>query len=260
MIRITNLGSGSAGNATLVEGGGVKILIDIGFSLREIEKRLRKIDTEPSSIDAIILTHEHTDHIKGVQKYMKTYRTPFYAAPECIQAARLDVTSSKFVFEIKDELFHIGDLFFEPIPLPHDAMNTLGYRFGLGSTSVGYAVDLGCVTNLLIERLRGCRVLFMESNHDIEMLRKGPYPWFLKQRIHGKHGHLSNDECAEALSSMVTDNTSHVVLSHMSETNNLPLLALKATRESLRKNDMGHVEVILTSQHGQSGTIEIDGC
>jgi phosphoribosyl 1,2-cyclic phosphodiesterase len=235
-MRICVLGSGSRGNCTLVETGSTVLLIDNGFSGVEISRRLRAIGREPSMLTAILVTHEHNDHIAGVGVLSRQIGVPVYANPGTHRAAegRLGRLAARLEFGT-GEPFVINDLQIHPFAVSHDTADPVGFVISDGRCRVGYCTDTGKITTLIEHHLRGCHALVLESNHDPRMLREGPYPLRLQQRVRSSQGHLANEDAGRFLQRTVAGNSSliHVVLAHLSETNNLPRLALEAARASL---------------------------
>lgn len=234
-MRVCVLGSGSAGNAVVVESGGTRLLLDAGFSCRELERRMKAVGIDPKSIAGVVLTHEHEDHVRGVARFAGRHDIPVFATDGTFAGARLRGATAAPLRHVRSgEPFEIASFRVEPFAIPHDAREPLGFvvEDGLGRR-VGLVADLGARSRLAWGRLRELDVLLIETNHDLEMLRSGPYPWMLKQRIASGHGHLSNRSAAEGLPELVCDRLRHVVLYHLSRTNNLPALAMTAVAEQL---------------------------
>ena len=233
-MRFCVLGSGSKGNATFVEAGETRLLIDAGFSGKEIERRLAEIGVEPESLSAILITHEHGDHIKGAAILARRFRLPVFINEATLAAAgpvladlphcQPFVTGETFVFQ---------EFQIHPFAISHDAADPVGFVLNNGRLLMGYCTDTGVVSKLMQHRLSSCHGLVLEANHDPELLRNGPYPPSLQQRVRGKTGHLANAEAAEFLCEILHDGLEHVVLSHLSETNNLPHLAEEAMAAAL---------------------------
>lgn len=237
-LRIGVLGSGSGGNSVVVESGSNRLLIDAGFSCRELIRRMKTLDFDPSTLGALVLTHEHVDHCRGADRLAHKLKIPVFATSGTLAGTRLrqEVHLSAVTGGIlrSGEPREIAGFLVEPFSLPHDAREPIGMvvEDSLGRR-VGLVADVGCRTSLAWGRLRDVDVLILETNHDLDMLRNGPYPWMLKQRIAGRHGHLSNREAAEGLPELMGDRLRWVVLYHLSETNNLPALAASAIGEVL---------------------------
>ena len=240
-IRLAVLGSGSAGNATCIEGGGARVLLDAGFSCRELKARLEAVGVAPQRIDALVVTHEHADHIRGAALFSQKFRVPLYCTAATFRAAGLERAGvyGHGVFshvEVKPGVaFEIGGLRLHPFPVPHDAVETVGYAVECDGGRFGYATDLGHNTGTVREALRDCDLLMLESNHDVEMLRAGPYPQVVKDRVLSRHGHLDNEAAATLLCDVATERTRRVILAHVSRTNNRPDLAVGATRREFER-------------------------
>ncbi len=235
-IRLAVLGSGSAGNATCIEGGGARILLDAGFSCREMAGRLRAVGVAPHHLDALVLTHEHGDHVRGAALFSRTFKVPVYCTAGTFRAAALgrDGVHDHRTVEA-GTAFAIGVLTLFPFPVPHDAVETVGYVVTCNSSRIGYATDLGHPPEPVRESLRDCDLLMLESNHDVEMLRRGPYPEVVKQRVLSRHGHLDNDTAADLACDVASERTRRIVLAHLSRTNNRPDLAIEATRHGFER-------------------------
>ena len=234
MVRVVPLGSGSSGNATLVSFGTRTILVDAGLSARELALRLSAVGVEPGTLTAILLSHEHHDHARGLERFAVRHRVPVFTTPETLAALNLAPRhlSSWHPFE-PGVPFEAYGVKVDPFAIPHDAVNPVGFVLEAEGARVGIATDLGHATTLVVERLRGCHVLVVEANHDDTMLLQGPYPWALKQRIGGRLGHLSNDEAAQLLARVADDDCQAVILAHLSESNNTAALARKAVAGAL---------------------------
>jgi phosphoribosyl 1,2-cyclic phosphodiesterase len=227
------LGSGSRGNAVYVSDGTTSILVDAGFSAREIERRMRSLGLEPGRLDAVLVTHEHTDHVRGIARLARRHRLPVYlTAGTRAGAPSLQELPELPTFSCGRE-FRIGSLAVRPFSIAHDARDPAGFTIGADGLRIGIATDLGHATALVKEHLRGCRLLILEANHDPQLLLDGPYPWYLKQRIRGRNGHLSNRASGEVLAEIRHAGLEHVILAHLSETNNRPEIALAETARAL---------------------------
>ena len=237
-LRVGVLGSGSGGNSVVVESGPNRLLIDAGFSCRELMRRMKTLDFDPATLGGLVLTHEHVDHCRGADRLAHKLKIPVYATSGTLAGTRLrqEVHLSAVTGGIlrSGEPREIAGFLVEPFSLPHDAREPIGMvvEDSLGRR-VGLAADVGCRTSLAWGRLRDVDILILETNHDLDMLRNGPYPWMLKQRIAGRHGHLSNRDAADGLPELMGDRLRWVVLYHLSETNNLPALAASAIGEVL---------------------------
>jgi phosphoribosyl 1,2-cyclic phosphodiesterase len=231
-MRFAMLGSGSKGNATLVEAGGTRVLIDCGFTLAETESRLARLGVEAGSLDAILVTHEHGDHLSGVGRLARKHRIPVWMT-HGTYAVWKDPQVPHCLRFSPHQPFRIGALDVQPYPVPHDAREPCQYRIGTGALSLGILSDLGHLTAHVREVLRDCDALLLECNHDPAMLRDGPYPEALKRRVGGSRGHLSNQQAAQLLSPAARVRLQHLVLTHLSEANNTPELARAAVVAAL---------------------------
>jgi phosphoribosyl 1,2-cyclic phosphodiesterase len=314
MVRFTVLASGSKGNSTVVSGGRTRILVDAGLSCRELFRRMRLVDEDPETLDAIIITHEHQDHVNGLAVTARKLGIPVYLTEATHRAwmrwltprrqmtykqwlevcrkqaaereAEIEASANGAAAEENDpeeleadgetpaadsspmpglaqalaaqrdpaqpptlkedptwlpaveyfaagETFSIGDIALSPFTIPHDAADPVGFVFSAEGVRIGFATDLGYIPPNVKEQLRGLDLLLIESNHDLEMLRDGPYPWSVKQRVLSRVGHLSNDATAEFLSTAYDGQATYVILAHLSENNNLPELARVAAERAL---------------------------
>ena len=235
MIKIMSVGSGSSGNCFYLEINGKKLLIDAGLSARTIRNALKTAGTDLDGIDAVLITHTHSDHIKGIEVCSRYIRCPMYMS----------------------ELSCAGLFRYSPVPLPierpfeiadgikvtafetsHDCPGSIGFRFDFETGSFGYATDLGCVTDRIKNILTGCESIVIESNHDTVMLRNGPYPYVLKRRILSANGHLSNEDCAEAAAYFAHNGTKNIFLAHLSRENNDPQIARDTVAKKLSGCDV----------------------
>lgn len=218
MTRLCSLGSGSRGNGTLVDIGGEYILIDCGFTLKQAEARLARIDIRPADLSAILVTHEHSDHAAGVAALAHKYATPVYASYGTLRAAGSNLVGTAINTHTS---FHIGEVEVRPVVVPHDAKEPTQFVFEHAGVRLGVVSDLGHVTPFVVEQYSGCHGLFMESNYDQEMLLRGRYPANVKRRISSDLGHLSNHQAASFLDQVAHPALS-VVIGHVSEENNHP--------------------------------------
>ncbi|MBK9314141.1 MAG: MBL fold metallo-hydrolase [Acidobacteria bacterium] len=236
-MRICILGSGSSGNATLVVSGETRVLIDCGLSARETARRMQSVGEDATRLDAIVVTHEHGDHARGLAMLSKTLKVPVYIATPTLSACGLgekvrDIRRGEVITSSQD--FEIGALRFHPFPIPHDAADPMAFTVEAAGAKMGIAVDLGHINSLAAERFRGSDVLIIEANYEIEMLRACSfYPWALKQRIMGRQGHTSNDEMARYLLEDFDGKAGHVVLAHLSRNTNHPDLARLAAVQAI---------------------------
>lgn len=232
-MRFASLGSGSRGNALIVEACGRRILLDCGFSAAETSARLRRLGIEPFGIDAIVVTHEHDDHIGGVARLAVRADIPVYLTEGTRAAVGRKLDKVRCECIDPHSSFQIGDLCVRPFPVPHDAREPAQYVFDDGVSTLGVLTDVGVPTAHIRAMLSGCTALVLECNHDAELLREGPYPPALKARIGSRFGHLRNDDAARLLADIDTARLRHVVAAHLSETNNTPALAQQALASAL---------------------------
>jgi phosphoribosyl 1,2-cyclic phosphodiesterase len=256
-VCVSVLASGSRGNCAIIASSSTRILLDAGISCRETFKRMKALGEEPAQISAILITHEHSDHVNGLLTLAKKLRVPVFMTSgthqawkralrdergEAPQMAALEVFSS-------GKNFQIGDIAVTPFTIPHDAADPVGFTFRVEGVKVAFATDLGYVPPNVNDHLHGCDVLVMEANHDLEMLRGGPYPWSVKQRVMSRVGHLSNKALAEFFAGDYDGGAAYVVLAHLSEQNNHPELARRAAEEALgSRRTLLHNRVMLASQ------------
>ena len=221
MIRFASLGSGSKGNATLVQSEDTLLLIDNGFSLKETCKRLATLDKQPEDIDAILVTHEHGDHISGVGRLARKYNIPVWLTEGTRKAAEktlADLVSIKLFNS--HEIFSIKAIQIQPVTVPHDAREPSQFIFSNGAQRLGLLTDTGSITPHIVSRYDQCDALILESNHDDQMLAQSIYPHHLKQRISGRLGHLGNHQSADLLTKLDTSKLKHIIAAHLSEQNN----------------------------------------
>jgi phosphoribosyl 1,2-cyclic phosphodiesterase len=228
-LSVSVLASGSRGNATYVSDGCTAILIDAGLSGVEIQRRMAAKGLDPRSLDAILVSHEHSDHIHGVGVLSRRFGLTVHISDETRLASEAALGKLADVCPFRcGHPFTIGRLAIHPFSISHDAVDPAGFTIGCNGTKVGVATDLGIVTGLVKTHLAACDLLILETNHDAQMLIDGPYPWPLKQRIRGRSGHLSNDDAALLLETLQHDRLAHVILAHLSEENNTPEKARRA--------------------------------
>lgn len=231
MIRFASLGSGSKGNATLIESGAndadTRILLDCGFSTKEVESRLMKLQRSAESISAIVITHEHSDHIIGVGRLARKYKIPVWLTHGTWDKCRdRDFPETHFINPHED--FEINDLLLHPFPVPHDAREPCQFVFSDGSSKLGIATDLGSITPHVIKQLDNVDGLLLECNYDSHMLHNGIYPQKLKERVSGNKGHLDNKQSTQLLQCLKVDKLKHIIGMHVSEKNNTNDYAIAA--------------------------------
>ena len=228
-MRFASLGSGSRGNALVVEAGSTRILLDCGFGLGEMNSRLGRLGLTPEDLSAIVVTHEHDDHIGGVARLARRHSIPVWLTHGTLTGfeALFNGIGSLHVID-NYRSFAIGDLQVDPFPVPHDAREPAQYVFGDGTRKLGVLTDTGCSTPHIEAMLSGCDALVLECNHDREMLRVSSYPQKLRERIAGRYGHLDNGAAGELLARLDTARLKHLVAAHLSQENNRPELARAA--------------------------------
>jgi len=233
-VRFASLGSGSEGNGLVVDSGGTRILIDCGFGVRDTKKRLARVGLSPSSLDAILVTHEHADHIGGVAAFAGKYGIPVWATfgTLAVVSERFEGMERVYGFD-SHERFAIGALEIQPVTVPHDAREPVQYVIGDGARRLGVLTDIGMSTAHVEACLSGCDALVLECNHDLGMLANGDYPPSLKQRIASRFGHLHNEAAAGLLARIDTSRLVHIIAAHLSRENNTPALASVALATAL---------------------------
>lgn len=231
-MKVASLGSGSKGNATLIDVAGEYYLVDCGFGLKEVEARLKNQGVLASQLAGIFVTHEHGDHIKGAPMLANKYRIPLYATCGTARHLKRQVPSLKTF--IPNSRLTFNGLEVETVTVPHDSAEPSQFVFHHQGLSLGILTDLGSITNRVRNAYRECQVLMLECNHDPEMLRDGPYPASLKRRVGGNYGHLSNQQAAELLADINQSALKHVLVSHVSEQNNDRSLAMETVDQALK--------------------------
>jgi phosphoribosyl 1,2-cyclic phosphodiesterase len=240
-VSVSMLASGSRGNCAIVASACTKILVDAGISCRETFKRMKTLGEDPHSLSAILITHEHSDHVYGLAMLARKLSVPIFmtgATHQVWARAMRDDNGERPRLKKLERFesgysFQIGDITVKPFTIPHDAADPVGFTFRAEGIKVGIATDLGYVPVSVRDHLRGCDVLVMESNHDLEMLRGGPYPWSVKQRVMSRVGHLSNEALADFFLNDYDNNAAFVVLAHLSEQNNHPEIARREAEKAL---------------------------
>src|SRR5881275_2839633 len=255
------LGSGSAGNSALVATDHCKILVDGGLSARQLVLRLERCGIMPEQLDGILLTHEHGDHICGLEVLCRKFDVPIYCNALTAEAVRSDTSVERHrnwrIFVTGAE-FSICDITVQTFPVPHDAVDPLGFAFHAGSGSLGFITDLGYVTKMIVERLRPVQTLVIETNHDEKLLQNDTHrPWPVKQRIQSRHGHLSNAAAAGVLEELLPGKIDRLVLGHLSRDCNTPELAAGAIRAQLERNGRADLEIYCALQNAISPRFHI---
>ncbi len=261
MFSLTTLGSGSAGNSALVATDHCKVLIDGGLSARQIVLRLQECGVTPEQLDGVLLTHEHGDHVCGLQVLCRKLDLPIYCNALTAEAIRCDDGLGRHrnwrIFRTGAE-FSICDILVQTFPVPHDAVDPVGFAFYAGSSSLGFVTDLGYATKMIVERLRRVHTLVIETNHDERLLQHDKHrPWPVKQRIQSRHGHLSNNAAATVIEQLIPGNIERVVLGHLSRDCNTPALALGTVHALLVKSGKIDLEVFCATQSKISPRFQI---
>lgn len=279
-VKFTILGSGSSGNCAYIETDSTRVLVDAGFSPRQIRQRLATIGRTPENLSAILITHEHSDHISGLFGLAEKFQIPVY----CNRATQdaivwslkerwngkrdplfdgIEKTTADFVAKMNWRLFATGDSFelndvaVETFTIPHDAQDPVGFLLRTPACNIGFVTDLGHMTKLVTERIRAANVLVLESNHDIKMLQESRRSWSLKQRILGRHGHLSNVAAADAAAQIMSADLRYLYLAHLSRECNKPEIALRTMTERMTQIGASHVQVHLAKQDVPGSTLEV---
>ncbi|MGB8516531.1 MAG: MBL fold metallo-hydrolase [Gallionella sp.] len=230
-MRFASLGSGSEGNALLVEVAQTRVLMDCGFGLQDSIVRLARLGVLPDQLSGIVVTHEHGDHISGVAKLARRFNLPVWLTHGTLRAQAKAFANIATLHEIDAHtIFAIGDVQIQPYPVPHDATEPVQYVFSDGARRLGVLTDVGCGTPHIEATLSGCDALVLECNHDSELLANGDYPHSLKQRVGGRYGHLNNSQSAELLAKLDVSRLQHLISAHLSHKNNSPELAVAALR------------------------------
>jgi phosphoribosyl 1,2-cyclic phosphodiesterase len=234
-VRFRILGSSSSGNATLVSSGDAHILVDVGLSGRETARRLCECGVAPEKVSAVVVSHEHGDHCRGLLPFIKHLDLPVFIAEQTLVASGLAIPRERCRLIEPGNEFDVFGVRFTPFSVPHDAADPVAFIIERSGVKIAVVMDLGFIPSLVVERLKGCDAIVLESNHDISMLRVGPYPWALKQRVMSRLGHLSNDAVAGYLADGFDGRARNVVLAHLSQNNNLPELALLSAQRALEE-------------------------
>jgi phosphoribosyl 1,2-cyclic phosphodiesterase len=263
MIKFCSLFSGSSGNVIFVSDGKTRILIDVGISTKRIIDALHSINEDPSMLDAVLITHEHIDHIAGAGSISRRFDIPIYANEGTWNAMQFglgDIKCKNRVVFSTDEQFYIDDILVHAFPIPHDAAEPVGYNLYAANRKITVATDIGKMDTRLMSRMEKSDLLMLESNHDVEMLMNGSYPWPLKKRISGGSGHLSNDTAARVVTNLAKMNMYTFILGHLSRENNSPGLAERTTCDMLEENDIRpgkdiYLDIAQRDSHGRVVTV-----
>lgn len=263
MFKFCSLYSGSSGNSLLVQTSNTKILVDIGESTKKIEEALSLLDVNPNNLDAILITHEHSDHIKGLGTFSKKYNIPVYANKKTWTF--MPEQSSKIINENKKifnpyEKFEIGDLNIEAFEIPHDAANPCGFNLSYNNQKISIATDIGHMTSSVIHKLENSSFILLESNYDPNILKCSKYPYALKERIAGPNGHLPNSDAGKTISYLMHSGLKRAMLGHLSKENNFPELAYKTVVEELMENkfDENSINIDIANRFFPSNIIDLE--
>jgi len=266
MVSVRVLASGSKGNATLVSSSTTRLLVDAGLSCRELLRRLAICGADPACIDAVLITHEHADHVAGLRVLARRLKIPIYltgATYREYQRGARDAAGQRVSLERREEFssghgFQVGDIGIMPFTIPHDAVDPVGFTFRVEGIKLGVCTDLGYLPASVCDHLRGCHVLMIESNHDLELLRGGPYPWSVKQRVMSRVGHLSNDALAQFLTTDYDGSAEFLILAHLSEENNHPEIARMSAERALGvQPSLFPNRLLLAPQHEPSAAVQL---
>jgi phosphoribosyl 1,2-cyclic phosphodiesterase len=256
-VKICSLASGSKGNCLYLETGDTRVLIDAGMSLRETLLRMEGCGIDPARVHAVLVTHEHIDHIRSAGSFSRKFKIPVLASHLLRRKAESYLKKTQVIEFESACAFSFRESRIDPFPITHDACDPVGFVIESCEGVCGSATDLGVVTRLVTEKLRGCRFLNLESNHDPEMLMNGPYPWDLKQRIKSRHGHLSNAESLELLHEVAHGGLEVLVMAHLSEVNNHPDHVVRSTESFLRDQNVCTPQIVIGDQFHASRVLQL---
>ena len=262
MFKFCSLYSGSTGNSLFIESNSTKILVDAGESCKKIEEGLSNINIDVDDIDAILVTHEHSDHIKGLGTLSKKHNIPVYANTgtwNSMTEQKNKISSENIKIFNTNENFKIGDFIVSPFSIPHDATDPCGFNICNGNSKISIATDLGHITDDIIYHLEQSSFILLESNYDSEILKCSSYPYSLKRRISGPTGHLSNDMAGKIISHLVSCGLKSAMLGHLSKENNFPELAYKTVVEQLLENNyqLDSIRLSIAKRDTQSPLIDV---
>jgi phosphoribosyl 1,2-cyclic phosphodiesterase len=256
-LRISVLGSGSSGNCTFIASSKTRILIDGGLSRRQTERRLASIGETLDRIGAIIISHEHADHILGLTNILARNDIPVYLADGAVEPLLAQARVPKIETIQAGHPFTIGDIQISPFSVPHDAADPLGFSLEIEGIKIAHTTDLGYLPELVLHHLKGCGIIVLESNHDLDMLKVGSYPWHVKQRIMSRHGHLSNEMTGKFLSEDFDGQARYIVLAHLSRHNNHPDIARLVASQALESRGFDLERLFLAVQDSPTPVIEM---
>jgi len=256
-VTVSVLGSSSSGNCTFIATSRVKLLVDVGFSRTQIAKRLLAIGEALEDIDALIISHEHSDHVKGLSSLLKKYDILTFVGEATYESLSFKPVLKKRESIRAGESFQVGDLKISPFSIPHDAADPLAFTLEAEGLKISHVMDLGFITELVRYRMEASDVLVLESNHDLEMLRLSSYPWAVKQRIMGRHGHLSNESVGKFFEEGFDGKAGNILLAHLSENNNHPDLARMVARKALEKRGFKLSRLFMARRSSPSPVIRL---
>ena len=259
-IRVSVLSSGSRGNATFIRTDTVRMLIDCGLGPRTLVNRLRAIGEDPDQIEVALITHEHSDHVMGLKSMLEKYSLDVFMSGGTMDGSRADsfeMDGSRIVPIVPGQSFTVGDVDIDTVRVPHDAREPTAFSVRYKGIKVTQLTDLGWIPDHVAELMKGSDILILESNHDLDMLRMGPYPWSLKERVAGRNGHLSNATVGRYLSGPFDGQAQHIVLAHLSSKNNHPEIARQEACRALSARGLAEASVSLASQDTPTTPIEL---
>jgi phosphoribosyl 1,2-cyclic phosphodiesterase len=256
-VKICSLASGSKGNCLYLENGDTRVLIDAGLSLRETLLRMEERGIDPGGVHAVLVSHEHIDHLRSAGSFARKFRIPVIASHLVHRKVEKQLNKARVISFESGCALTFRDIQIDPFPITHDACDPVGFVLESREGRCGSATDLGIATRLVADKLRGCRALNLESNHDVEMLMNGPYPWELKQRIKSRHGHLSNEDSLGLMFELAHAGLETMVMAHLSEVNNHPDHVVRTTEAFLADQNVCAPAVIIGDQFKASRVVEL---
>jgi phosphoribosyl 1,2-cyclic phosphodiesterase len=247
IVKFCVLASGSSGNCALISTGRTRILVDAGLSFKELSKRLASIGEQPECIDAVLVTHEHTDHVCGLARFSKRVAAPIYVTHLTAPQIEWEETAPPLERFQAGARLAVGDIEIDSFTIPHDAIDPVGFCFHVQGVKIGVATDLGYIPDSIKFHLGGAHLLLLESNHDLDMLKVGPYPWAVKQRVMSRNGHLSNEVVGDYVAHEFDSSTATLILGHLSEHNNHPEIVRLVAQQALDRRGLG-TRLVIASQ------------